>query len=359
MENRYHFHILFIKKCLLFTPIYLIVVFLNYYVDPENFFSAVKNFEAEKKTAQLLLEGHTEVIRLVAYSGDPRLVQKIYIKSLGEGKDVVVFGSSRSWQIVSRDICPGMRFFNNSIPGGRLEDFMAIYNIYREENKIPKVIIFELNHEHLCSGDGKLFSVNMQYPLKNEYQTMLKLLGFNIGHDNFLNIVKYEALKTLFSPRYLQLSLLFLLNKFFFYKKKSSSVVNELGAISGVNELRLVRLRALDFEKSLKNRGKERFCSDQIAKFEAFVMFLLNDGVRVIFFLPPYHPEVYKSLDKLLYGEAVFSAQAFFLDFAKKHKIELFGSCDSASCGLDEADFTDGYHLRETSTRKIFKNIKF
>jgi hypothetical protein len=93
-------------------------------------------------------------------------------------------------------------------------------------------------------------------------------------------------------------------------------------------------------------------------KFEAFIKLLQKDQVRIIFFIAPFHSATYKKLTTPEYA-TVLKSQEFFIHFAQKHKIEIAGSYNPENCGLNDTDFIDGMHPRETSTRKIFKNVNF
>ncbi len=356
MERDCQNFILLLKKLFAFFPIVLLLIIVNYLVDPAAFFSSFNNFTHEKHAVEILIREKKEGIRSVQHRGDSRLIQKLYIKSLKDYKEVIVFGSSRSWQITSRDLCLNKSFFNHSVAGGKLEDFMAMYNIYCEEKKIKKTIIFELSTEHI-SDACFIKNINIKYPLREEYQKMLSLLGIDINSDKFVGNVKYEALKELISPKYFQLSLLKLLDKFYFRKNEQ---VEDLGSVKELNKLSIINSRALSFEKNMKHMPRECFNHQQAHKFELFVKKLLQDGIRIIFFLPPYHPIVYKGLDnKTAYGTFLLEARKFFINFSQKYNIEIAGSINPHIYGIDEADFTDGYHPRETATGKIFKNIVF
>lgn len=91
--------------------------------------------------------------------------------------------------------------------------------------------------------------------------------------------------------------------------------------------------------------------------FIKFVNKLQADGVRVIFFLPPYHPVSYEKIKNNPKYQMVFEAQSFFIETAKKYHVEVAGSYNPNICGCEASDFYDFHHTYGSSTKKIFKNI--
>jgi hypothetical protein len=92
-------------------------------------------------------------------------------------------------------------------------------------------------------------------------------------------------------------------------------------------------------------------------QFEVFIQTLLSDDVRVILFLPPYHPITYSYLKRNPLYSVVFKAEAYFVACAKKYALEVFGSYDPHACACDESDFCDWHHPFDSSTPKIFNRL--
>jgi hypothetical protein len=91
--------------------------------------------------------------------------------------------------------------------------------------------------------------------------------------------------------------------------------------------------------------------------FIKLVKSLQADGVRVIFFLPPYHPVTYAKLRGDPKYKNIFKSQDFFIETAAKYHIEVAGSYNPNICGCEASDFYDFHHTYGSSTKKILKNI--
>ncbi len=125
-------------KILLLVPLPLIVVGFNWFVDPVHLRDAD---QYEYGIVRLILEG-----KHVTNISNPN--EAAYIKFVVDGlktrKDVLVLGSSRS-KLLRSDSFAGRSFFNNSISGAGLVDYLAIYQMYRQKGLIPSVVVVELS----------------------------------------------------------------------------------------------------------------------------------------------------------------------------------------------------------------------
>jgi hypothetical protein len=92
-------------------------------------------------------------------------------------------------------------------------------------------------------------------------------------------------------------------------------------------------------------------------QLEMFVSSLQKEGVHVIIFLPPYHPETYKRLVSAERYKIILEAQSYFIRLAKEKRIILVGSYNSIDYGCDENDFYDGMHAKESCIRRIFNGL--
>jgi hypothetical protein len=114
----------------------LLIVFTNYFGDAANIF----NRDHEKEIARIVGEGNN--VNISNY--EERLFQEELITNLDFSPDIVIIGSSRIMQL-NKDIFPGSRIINNSVCGASLEDLIAIYQIYKENNKLPEQIFIGID----------------------------------------------------------------------------------------------------------------------------------------------------------------------------------------------------------------------
>ena len=282
---------LFIKKTLLFLPLIIFIAAIN-------FFYAPQGFNAVKKDAAFF-----------------------------STKDIIVFGSSRSFQI---NLTPYLKhytsFSNHACGKATIEDDVAIYKVFKSKpDKLPKVLILE------CSAWCLNFNfenkkVDWRYKAYDQIFSFLLLFApgrFKIGLE--------KAALSLFTPAPLDKP----------YDPPFARIIEEKN-------------------KDLSLKPGMRFTeldADTVKHFETFIEQLLADGIRVIFFLPPYHPTVYKEIIQNPACQGIPKAEQFFRQYAQQHSIETAGAYNPALCACDETDFWDWHHTYESSTPKIFKHL--
>jgi len=354
----------FIKKILFLLPILLVMIGFNYFVDPANIF---KNSKYYQEIAKILLSGKN-VANLVNF--DERLLKKYYISGLSEKKDVIVLGSSRV-MLADSDMFGGYSFFNSCVSSASLEDDMAIYWLYRKKGFIPRVAIIGLDPWLLNKFNGSTAyqSIITDY---NEISAFLGISNTN-SQVSYLFSSKYFELV---SPNYFQSAVRFWLanlseekNNHGGYYPTTERIGNEIirradGSIGYDIKYRSfspteVRLSAIDFankDASMLNHFTylDPFLQNE---FEKFISLLLEDKVKVIFYLPAYHPAAYDILMKSPNYKIINEVQKYFENYAKMNSIELIGSYNPQDSNLEEMDFYDAMHQNVQSLGKMFSEV--
>lgn len=338
---------IFFRKCLWLLPIPLVVVGTNAWMDPAHMLGP---YEEERQVAQLLLQGQDVSM---AANFDERMVQRYYIEGLTEREQVVVLGSSRSMQVGSEIFGPS--FFNNSLPGASIEDFLGLYHIYHRRNLLPAQIV-------LCVDPWLLNAHNGQTrwkSLRGDVDGFLRRLPAprRLGPGSF-PLDKYYELVT---PGYFQASLELLAAP---QKKPPDGYTKRR---DGVWIYPLEKKRATASEVRAQT---EEYLSHNIvysleefrkmapalqSQFEQFVDLALRDQVKMAFFLSPYHPMVY---DHLIHSERyqiVADVERYFRSIAQRKGVRVVGSYDPARAGLGEEDFYDGLHPKPGALQKLFE----
>src|SRR5690242_17467393 len=128
----------FLIKLLLVAPLVITVLAFNIFVDPVHL---TDSGEYERGIAQLILSNKS--VTNISHPNE-EVYLTAYIEGLHERKDVLVLGSSRS-KLIRSTAFPGKTFFNNSIGGAGLSDYLAIYDLYRRKGFKPSTIVIELS----------------------------------------------------------------------------------------------------------------------------------------------------------------------------------------------------------------------
>ncbi|MEM9991672.1 MAG: hypothetical protein AAF738_07910, partial [Bacteroidota bacterium] len=93
---------------------------------------------------------------------------------------------------------------------------------------------------------------------------------------------------------------------------------------------------------------------DHISKFMLLMEDMDKQGVRVAFFLAPYHPIVFDKITKDY--PKVLDSEQFIIDYAKEKSYPVIGSFNPEQTQTEDALFYDGMHLREAGVRKMIKS---
>jgi hypothetical protein len=83
-----------------------------------------------------------------------------------------------------------------------------------------------------------------------------------------------------------------------------------------------------------------------------------RDGIRVVFFLPPYHPATYRILRETGRVNIMTDPENFYRRLAAGRAIDIIGSMDGAAVGCSENEFTDDMHPTDICTDRIFSALK-
>jgi hypothetical protein len=302
-------------------------------IDPANLFHE----GPERRIAAMLLAGKP-VAGLIDY--DDRLVQRHYIAGLSARRDVVVLGSSRTMQVRATGF-PGRSFFNHSLTGGILDDYIAIARDYAARGLMPRLAIIGL--------DPWLLSAYASRPSESRVSPLGKLL---------------EAV----SPSYFQAALRSL-KAYGGRPAPRAPLPDEAGGTTLADGSRVyprtirertteaVRADAIRTAAGFDDRLRNFRAIDEalVGRLESLVDFLRARGTEVELLLVPYHRVM---LDRYRASEEydmVFAAERRFRDLAAKAHVAIRGGYDPAACGCDDSEFLDAGHPRDTCVTKILQ----
>jgi len=301
---------------------------------------------------------------------DERQFQQLIIENDKRKINTIVLGSSRSLEIRERSIKNifksenDINFFNHSVSGASIEDYIAIVGLYKKvRGYIPKRIIIGL--------DPWVFN-------KNSGQNRWKSI------EKFYNMLIEEIYdKKLESPKTLSL-----------HKTKYAQLINWDYTIANIESLfvpskrnRFHIVNSIDIDESLRAPDgsnyypyKIRYKSDDIVQreaknytnppvyslenffeltnikiFEDFIQFLKKHNVEVILFLPPYHPLSYEILINKNEYKIIEEVEKYLKNYAANHNIKLLGSYNPKTYNLQSIHFYDGMHWRDTAAKILFE----
>lgn len=348
----------FIKRGLIFIiPLVLIIILTNYFVDPANLFSS----EFEEELADILINDQNAA---GVYNYDERIFQREYIERMENKNETAVLGSSRSLQIRD-EMIDSDGFFNHGVSGAVLEDYIAITEIYRENDKLPDKIILGINPWifNRYNVEERWRSVEEYYYsfFDSDYQLDESLMERQFGR-NFMQ---------LFSATYFQASFEALIKGQAFKdieatEEESLDVPTKLSDGSLVYQRPRKNISPEDAEIEAQNYIRngvyslENFSeldSDYLNQFEQLIEFYQQEGVELVFYLAPYHPLVFDYLDDNEKYHIIYQVEEYIREFAAKNKIEVVGDYSPYELNLDQGDFHDGMHPKENVMEEIFSDF--
>jgi len=351
-----------LKKILLLLPIPAVVFATTWMADPAN----IKDDDSfETGVASILLSGKN-VANLVNYN--ERKLQKYIILGLLKPPEVIVLGSSRSMGINS-DIFPNILFLNNSVSGASIEDYIGIFNLYRIRGLKPKLVIISLDPWILNRYNGQ---DRWKY-LSDEFFEMENILGFHSTHSTSVQekfLYKIHIYEEFLSPEYFQQSCIYLIQK-----KRAGKIYWATDKLQAEEPIKIADgsyvyaekfrekqvadinsdARIYAIEKPMYSLGRfNELDKSAMQLLDSFIYYLKKNEIKVLIYLPPYHPIVYEVINTNKAYTMVAESEKWYRFLANKHKIKVFGSYDPKISNLEESDFFDGMHPKNQAVHRMF-----
>jgi hypothetical protein len=378
-----------LRKVSLLVPILIGMIWINWSVDPVMLYYG--HFDDPSR------HPYVGVITKDLLAGKPHSTVAFYSERLVDEAmfrsqpkiDVLVLGSSMA-KPIHHEMFPGLSFFNASIYGGRLEEMIAMWDVARACGVRPKRVLLQLDQaavgkrtyplsaewstifhqarQRLCGDDGPLdrgsgFAPNIDPRVPGD-----QAAGFTGGRGPL------HPYDTLISPRYLQLSVLFAVRKWWsanaipvLFAGEDQHELLPDGSVEWCSHWRLRKIT--DFHLPTENSQVPiiaaewmRPVENQRRLFEAFVLDLQKSGTQVEFVLLPSNPWLY-GLALKEFGQAgktlpSADTEAYLRAFTGRHMIRVHGSLDPAKVGVGEEDFVDFLHMRRESVARLFAREK-
>lgn len=366
-----------VKNLLIFSPLILGMILVNYFVDPAGLF---RGGGYENGIVKIFMQG-LNVANASNYN--ERLLQLCYINADKKPKDTIVLGSSRVKQI-NADNFNSENFFNHGISCASLEDFFTICEMYEEKNKLPSTIILGLDPWILNKNND----LRQWQFFRDYYFAFINRLQGGKTVDTFFSRYNYLMFEikqklNLISPSYFGITIRYLVRhipeliktgriKMDYYPTKldNANVANRLDVNILVADGTLAdgKDSILKMRADVKNYithdpvyflgGFYELDKENQQNFEKFVEYLLKRNTKVIFFIPPFHPYVYKYLMDSTRYQIIAKAETYFRTIGSQKRIKVIGSYDPLQCGLKDEDFLDGVHPTREAVDKLTKFIK-
>jgi hypothetical protein len=295
---------------------------------------------------------------------DERYFQELIVKKSTIKNDVIAIGSSKLMQLRKRFFLDqDMNFFNHSVSGASLEDYIAIVGLYESFNDyLPDKIILGIDpwifNKHNDQNRWKTLSKYYDYEINKIYNEQ-KDINVNINLIKWKQLFNYD-----YTIRNINFFKTLLKNN-----RRAYFVTNTIEIDESIKELdgsihHPYKDRYPNYEEVKKSAvlsakkpvySLESYTTFSDTKiFEDFIKYLLEKKVEIIFFLPPYHPIAYDLLIKNNSYKIIHKVENHLINFSDNHSIKLIGSYNPHKYNLKNEDFIDGMHPNENVIKKIF-----
>jgi len=336
-----------------------VVSFFNYKVDSLGLFS---NSNYLLQAAKTLTSGKM-IAGLKNY--DERLFQEFIIKNLQVKNDVIAIGSSRTMTLRKRFFLDEkINFFNHSVSGASLEDYIAIVGAYELiHGYLPSTIILGIDPWVFNKSNGQ-----NRWKTLNKYYTYEISKIYNQNNDNKSSI-NTRKWKQLINYDYTISNLKFAINlvkhkgKAFYMTTsvKIDALIKETdGSIHYPFKTRFIE--SSDVEKSAIFYSKKPVYSlenfrklDNVNLFERFIGYLHSKNIKIIFFLPPYNPITYDLLIEQPEYKIINKVEKYLIQLSNDKNITILGSYNPHKYNFKNEDFSDGMHGHDSVAKKILK----
>lgn len=314
--------------------------------------------------ARIFHTGYERNIANIIYSGknatnisnhDQRILQKELINKIKSNPDILILGSSRT-MLINSSYFENKKLINNSVSGASIEDIIAIYQVYKTKNVLPKKIILGIDPWFFNENNG----LTAWSSLKKEYYSF-----FNKTIDEE---VLNNKTQQLFSFSYFQSSLSNLpavvlgksnpIPSSEIYNKTNTKITD--GSLTYSEKHRNLSIEDV-------NNIAKKYITDGIFSIENFdimspkIFNEFNDlckeikanNIQLSFFLAPYHPLVYAKIKEDY--KIVLEVESKIVKYAHQNNIKILGSFNPVKIEIGNFGFYDGMHCKEKTIQKILK----
>lgn len=323
-----------------FIPVLTGVAITNYVVDPGEVYSS--------QSVDKIINGNSKNLNVTNVPDN--INDREYKKRLcelyrGKSFDYLVLGHSRSLSI-STGMIPNSSILNLWVTNGTLMDYIALYEICKENN-------ISYKHVLLCADPPSLFNANYD---NKKWMTFSDYYYKFFDKEKPFNI-DFSLFENLFSFSYFQVALKDEEKKEMTYVTtpiNDGNTYRNDGSRSYKKEWRDKPQKETD---KLAQTEKPPMFSDfndlsekKMIIFDSLIHAIHKNGADVLFFCPPYHPIFHERIKNI---KGMQDGIKYIEKYAHDHHIRMIGHFNEGNEGFTNFDFYDQVHPRREAVERL------
>ncbi len=347
------------KAILFLLPVIILVVVVNWYVDSY----AMLRITYDQIGEQMAVYGRN-VEGLEESDFNDRNLFLACVKQQEEPREVIVAGSSRVMNF-DHTMFGTDSFYNAGLSESTVYDLLAVSGVLAAEDKLPKTMVigvdaflFNTSHDNDRWEDlypyhnymnvilNEKFDEGNLHPQKNTGKDMGKWLSLDYFRYNVTLLPERKRFQVSYTDDWETERYLKHYDGSIAYQRElregDTAMVEELTRQSMEEH---VVYRMTDYQEIDHGHWK---------KFERLVIWLQEQGVEVILYLPPYSPMMYNYIESEEAFQITLEVEKRVQELANERQIALYGSYDPAGCGLEMTDLYDIYHVKTEKMMDTF-----
>jgi hypothetical protein len=336
------------RLLVIFVPIGLLVMTVNYLVDPANMFS---EGEYVSGISDILIKGHN-VDGVANY--DERALQEQMIRKLPYRPDVVVLGSSRIMEL-GTDFFPGKKLLNCGVSHANINDVLAIIGLLDSLDKLPEEIVINLDPHLICLGGT------------TEWQRLSPYRSFYLNKIHAPDLTSApplisRKLAALMSFEYFEKSLPFLFNGKKHYRDVGTQRPAAYGRFSDgticypASYAFPDTMKVASDARAVGNREETTLDPMKLGQLKSLLDYLASRQVGVMFVMLPYHNQYYLKMNQR-YPNNFSGYDMLYHQLAGQRHLQIRGGFDAIALGIPEDQFYDSYHCSKQAIKKAFNHF--
>lgn len=292
---------------------------------------------------------------------------------------LVAFGSSRVMPVSTAMVgAPPGAFYNAGLSAGTVEDFIVLWAVLERREPRPKTALFSIDSWTFNRGHAQLHWLEWADEV-NRFVDGGRGRRASFGSAVDGAVYRWYQAKELLSYTVFKSSLREVNRLRVGRKPRGAEVVESLER-DLVPEREAVGVRALRADGSIAyertyldqtestvrdeaaryarvhrgNLGNFEWNAERAARLELLWRDMRRRGVELIAYQPPYHPVVWRELNRDAATRAALAAtDSFLTTLAQSLGVRFQNFTDPASVPCTEAEFLDGSHARDSCLSRI------